>query len=344
MSVLLGKGKPMANGNGTNGHEGSARRPRIGLALGGGVARGWAHIGVLRALKRYGIEADIVCGASVGALVGGIHLAGKLDALEEWVRDLTRLKIVGYLDLRLRQGGGLISGDRLLAELRLHLGDQRIEELPCPYAAITTDLVTGHEVWLQRGELVDAMRASFSLPGVFPPVLIDGRWLIDGALVNPVPVSACRALGAQMVIAVNLAGDILGKARKPGASVPTAAGFDLLRLVEGETPEHRPPSGIGALTRRIFRRDYEGPSLFGVMVSSLGIVTDRITRSRLAGDPPDVHIVPRLGHIGLTEFDRAEDCIREGEAAVERVLPELHDALAVFATGPRETMREPVRG
>ncbi|WP_372396833.1 patatin-like phospholipase family protein [Azospirillum sp. HJ39] len=341
----------MAFGNGQgNGHangpsNGPTRRPRIGIALGGGVARGWAHIGVLRALKRYGIEADIVCGASVGALVGGLHLAGKLDALEEWVRALTRLKIVGYLDLRLRQGGGLIGGDRLMAELRLHLGDLRIEELPCPYVAITTDLVTGHEVWLQRGELVDAMRASFSLPGVFPPMSIDGRWMIDGALVNPVPVSACRALGAQMVIAVNLSGDILGKARKPGASVPTAAGFDLLRMVEDEVPGNRGPigGGIGALTRRIFRRDYEGPSLFGVMVSSLGIVTDRITRSRLAGEPPDVQIAPRLGHIGLTEFDRADDCIREGEAAVERVLPDLHDALAVFATGPRESTREPVR-
>lgn len=341
----------MATGNGhiSGPGSGTARRPRIGIALGGGVARGWAHIGVLRALKRYGIEADIVCGASVGALVGGLHLAGKLDALEEWVRALTRLKIVGYLDLRLRQGGGLIGGDRLMAELRLHLGDLRIEELPCPYVAITTDLVTGHEVWLQRGELVDAMRASFSLPGVFPPMSVDGRWMIDGALVNPVPVSACRALGAQMVIAVNLSGDILGKARKPGASVPTAAGFDLLRMVEGEVPDNRGPiggpigGGIGALTRRIFRRDYEGPSLFGVMVSSLGIVTDRITRSRLAGEPPDVQIAPRLGHIGLTEFDRADDCIREGEAAVERVLPDLHDALAVFATGPRESTREPVR-
>ncbi|MBP2303117.1 patatin-like phospholipase family protein [Azospirillum picis] len=322
---------------------GTGRRPRVGLALGGGVARGWAHIGVLRALNRYGIEADIICGASVGALVGGMHLAGKLDELEGWTRALTRMKIVGYLDLRLRQGGGLISGDRLMAELRLHLGDVRIEELPCPYAAVATDLVTGHEVWLQRGELVDAMRASFSLPGVFPPVQVDGRWLIDGALVNPVPVSACRALGAQMVIAVNLAGDILGKARKPGASVPTAAGFDLLRLVDEEMPEQRRAKGIGALSRRIFRRDYDGPSVFGVMVSSLGIVTDRITRSRLAGEPPDVHIAPRLGHIGLTEFDRADDCIREGEAAVERVLPDLHDALAVFATGPRESQRAPVR-
>ncbi len=336
--------------DGGNGHDhgngqGRHHRPRIGLALGAGVARGWAHIGVLRALKRYGIEADIVCGSSVGALVGGVHLAGRLDALEEWTRSLTRMKIVGYLDLRLRQGGGLIGGDRLVAEMRRHLGDVLVEELPAPFAAIATDLVTGHEVWMRSGPLVDALRASFSLPGVFPPVRFEGRWMVDGALVNPVPVSACRALGAQMVIAVNLSADILGKARRPGAAVPTAAGFDLLKLIENGSPEEeaKPRAGfrvpIGALSRRIFRRDYEGPSLFGVMVSSLGIVTDRIARSRLAGEPPDVHITPRLGHIGLSEFDRADDCIREGEAAVERALPDLHDALAVFSNGSREPPR-----
>ncbi|HYH21105.1 MAG TPA: patatin-like phospholipase family protein [Azospirillum sp.] len=317
-------------------------RPRIGLALGGGVARGWAHIGVLRALRRYGVEPDIVCGSSVGALVGGCYLAGKLDALEDWARALTRLKIVAYMDLRLSQGGGLIGGDRLVAEMRQHLGDTLIESLPVPFVATATDLVTGHEVWLQKGLLVDAMRASFSLPGVFPPTRIDGRWLVDGALVNPVPVSCCRALGAQMIIAVNLSADILGKARKPGATVPTAAGFDLLKLLDEEMPGVAPKlSPMGALTRRIFRRDYDGPSLFGVMVSSLGIITDRITRSRLAGEPPDVHVAPRLGHIGLLEFDRADDCVREGEMAVERVLPELHDALAVFGAGAgaREAVR-----
>ncbi|HYH40057.1 MAG TPA: patatin-like phospholipase family protein [Azospirillum sp.] len=314
-------------------------KPRIGLALGGGVARGWAHIGVLRALKRYGVEPDIVCGSSVGALVGGVALAGKLDALEDWARGLTRLKIAGYLDLRLRQGGGLIGGDKLVAEMRRHLGSIRIEDLPIPFTATATDLVTGHEVWLQKGDLVDALRASFSLPGVFPPVPADGRWLVDGALVNPVPVSCCRALGAQMIVAVNLSADILGKARKPGAEIPTAAGFDLLRLIEENAPETPRLSSIGALARRIFRRDYEGPSVFGVMVSSLGIITDRITRSRLAGEPPDVHVAPRLGQIGLLEFDRADDCIREGELAVERVLPELHDALAVFSAGVREAAR-----
>lgn len=313
---------------------GVGARPKIGLVLGGGVARGWAHIGVVRALKRYGIEPDVVCGASVGALVGGLMLAGKLDQLEEWVRSLNRLRIVGYLDLRIRSGG-LIGGDRLVAEMRKHIGDLRIEDLPAPFAAVATDLITGHEIWLQNGSLADALRASFSLPGVFPPVERQGRMLIDGALVNPVPVSVCRALGAQLVVAVNLSADLIGKARKPGAVVPTAAGFDLLKLVEQGGPVMRALSPVGALAQRIFRREQEGPSLFGVMVASLSIVTDRITRSRLAGDPPDVHITPRLGDIGLLEFDRAEYCIAEGEAAVERALPELHDALAVFCNGTR---------
>lgn len=320
----------MADGGGNGG----LNRPKIGLALGGGVARGWAHIGALRALKRYGVEPDVICGASVGAVVGGMMLAGKLDALEEWVLSLNRLRIVSYLDLRIRSGG-LIGGARLINEMRRHIGDTRIEELPTPFAAVATDLITGHEVWLQDGGLSESLRASFSLPGVFPPVERDGRMLIDGALVNPVPVSVCRALGAQLVIAVNLSADLIGKARKPGSLAPVAAGFDLLKVVEEGAPAMRAFSPVGALAQRIFRRENEGPSLFGVMVSSLSIVMDRITRSRLAGDPPDVHITPRLGDVGLLEFDRAQHCIAEGEAAVERALPELHDALAVFCSGSR---------
>lgn len=305
-------------------------RPRIGLALGGGVARGWAHIGVLKALKRLGIEVDVVAGASVGALVGGVALAGHLETLEDWARNLSRLKIVSYLDLRLRSGGGLISGNHLVADMRRHLGEIRIEELPVPFVAIATDLVTGHEVWLREGDLVESLRASISLPGIFPPMRIDQRWMVDGALVNPVPVSVCRALGAEMVIAVNLSGDILGKARKPGATISTAAGFDLFTLLE-ETPEPVSSFSISSLARRIFNRDYEGPSLFGVMVSSLNIILDRITRSRLAGEPADVLITPRVGHIGLLEFDRADEVITLGEEAVERALPDLSDALRVFA-------------
>ncbi len=307
-------------------------RPKIGLALGSGVARGWAHLGVLRALSRYGIEPDVVAGTSIGAVVGGIHLAGKADALEAWARSLNKVRMISYIDFRMRNGG-MLGGRHLVDAMRHELGGMKIEELTTPFVAVATDLVTGHEVWLRRGDIVDAMRTSFSLPGIFEPMQHDHRWLVDGALVNPVPVSVCRALGAQMVIAVNLNADIIGKERRAGADVPTVAGFDLLSEMQA-VDAARSKSRIGALASRIFRREPSHPSMFGAMISALGIVQDRISRSRLAGEPPDVHITPRLGNVGLFEFDRADEIIAEGEDSVERVLPDLHDAISIFGREP----------
>ena len=311
----------------------SGNHRKIGLALSSGMARGWAHVGAIRALTKLGFKFDVITGCSVGALAGGCFLAGQMDSLEDWARSLTKRKIVSYLDMRLRSGG-LIGGDRLVKEMRRHVGVSRIEDFPVPYAAMTTDLVTGHEIWLEKGDLVEAMRASFSLPGIFPPVKIDDRWLADGALVCPLPVAACRALGADMVIAVNLNADMIGKARHNGSNYPRAAGFDMLKLLE-EEGEREKLSMMDSITRKIFRRDYDGPSIFGVMTSSLNIMQDRITRSRLAGDPPDVHIAPRLGHLGLLEFDRAEEAIAEGEAAVMRKQPELADAMDILRSTHR---------
>jgi NTE family protein len=307
-----------------------ATRPRIGLALGSGAGRGWAHIGVLRGLERAGVEIDLLCGTSMGALIGGLYLAGHLEAVEEWTRELSTLRILRYLDFRVA-GGGLIGGGRLTSTLDQALGDTTIEELPKPFAAVATELPSGHEIWLTQGSLVEALRASFALPGLFTPVPYDGHWLVDGALVNPVPVSVCRAFRARLVIAVNLNADIIGKV--PGVK----GGGD----GEAERPDQDrdgSPAGSGAgrgksmnsLLRRVLRGGDEGPSLFNIMVSSLGVIQDRLTRSRLAGDPPDVTIAPRLGHIGLLDFDRAEETIAEGEAAVERALPFLHDALTVL--------------
>lgn len=306
----------------------SPRRPKLGLALGSGVARGWAHLGVLRALERYGYRPDVIAGTSVGALVGGTYLAGHAEALEDWTRGLTKVGVMSYLDFRVR-AAGMIGGRHLVAAMEEFLTGIRIEDLDRPFVAVATDLVTGHEVWLREGNLIQALRASFSLPGVFEPMKIADRWLIDGALVNPVPVSICQALGAELILAVNVNADQLGKTRRRDQNVPSIAGFDLLQEIEkgGVTA---PGSKLGALTRRVFRRETDRPSMFGVMISALSIVQDRITRSRLAGDPPDVHITPRLGHIGLFEFDRAEEIIAEGEAAVERALPDLRDAMTIF--------------
>jgi NTE family protein len=299
--------------------------PQIGLALGGGVARGFAHIGVLRALERNGIVPDIVVGTSIGAVVGAAYLAGKLDVMEEWARSLNRFRILSYLDFRVNTGG-LINGSRLVDTLEAHLGGLRIEDLRRPFIAVATDLATGHEVWLRQGPLVERLRASFSLPGIFPPMLCDHRWLVDGALVNPVPVSAALAMGAQMTIAVNLNADIIGAARKPGTKIQTVAGFDLLE--EDHETAHK--ARRTPFLRRFFHREPDHPSLFGVMFSSLNILQDRIARSRLAGEPPDVAIDPRIGHIGLAEFDRASELIDAGAAAVERKLDQIRDGFAVL--------------
>lgn len=302
----------------------AAPQPAIGLALGSGMARGFAHIGVLKALTRYGIRPGIVAGTSIGAVVGGCYLAGKLDELEEWALSLNRRRIFSYLDFRVRSAG-LIGGRKLSGVLEEHFGDMTIEDLGFPYVGIATDIVTGHEVWLRKGRFVDAMRASFALPGVFPPVKLNDRTLIDGALVNPVPVSACQALGARLTVAVDLNGDMIGKANKPGTGYQTVLGFDVFG--DPDISEQAEEAlGTSSLTRRMFRRDGNDPSLFGVMVSSLNIIQDRLTRSRLAGDPPDVHIKPRIGHIGLLEFEKAQELIKEGEESVARKLPELMSA------------------
>ena len=300
-----------------------SRRPRIGLALGSGGARGWAHVGVLRALDAAGVKPDVVAGTSVGALIAGVHLAGYLPTLEAWARSLTRPRLLAYLDPRM-SGGGLIGGQRMLAFMARYFGDLGVENLPVPFIAVATDLRTGHEVWLQEGRLADTLRAAISLPGLFTPVHRDGHWLVDGALVNPVPVSVCRAFGAELVVAVNLNADQLGKIRVMGAPRSSrTAGLEPDLVEQSRVFKGR----AGTMWQQLARRGRNTPSLFSVMLAALNITQDRITRARLAGDPPDVTVRPRLGHIGLLEFDRAAEAIAAGERAAEDAIVELRAAL-----------------
>ncbi len=291
------------------------------------MARGFAHIGVLNVLRRHGIVPSIVAGTSIGALVGGCFMAGKMKDFERWALSLNRMKILSYLDFRVRSPG-LIGGRKLLSLLDQNFGDTKIEDLPAPFVAVASDMLTGHEVWIREGRLVDAMHASFALPGVFAPVRRGDRTLIDGALLNPVPVSVCQALGARMTIAVDLQGDLIGKAGKPGKSYPTVAGFDMFN--DEDVPRDAQDSINSSLTRRLFRREDDAPSLFGTMITAIGIMQDRLTRSRLAGDPPDIHIKPMIGHVGLMEFEKASELIAEGEAAAVKVLPEIKEAIRVL--------------
>lgn len=288
------------------------RRPRLGLAIGGGAARGWAAIGVVRRLREAGIDPDVVAGTSMGAVVGACDLAGRLTQLEDFARTLTPRRVFSLLDLRLG-GSGLVGGERLARLIVSHLDDLRIEDLPRPFTAVATELSTGHEVWLDTGRLVEALRASYALPGIFEPVRRGRRVLVDGALVNPVPVSVCRARGAELVIAVNLASDTFSH----GTVVQS---LETEATSPGEAPSTAPRHG---LLHRFFGPGGDVPGLSGVMMESFNIIQDRITRSRLAGDPPDVMIAPRLGHIGLFDFHRAEEAIAAGVAAADRALSEI---------------------
>src|ERR1700691_666761 len=216
----MGRSQNGSNGNGKVGL-GSVRRPVIGLALGGGAARGFAHIGIVRTLISHGIVPDVVVGTSIGAVVGGAYAAGHLDQLEAWARSLQPRNILGYLDIRLN-GSGLIGGDKLAMQLEAALGQTLIEELPLKFATVATEVRTGHEIWLTHGRIVDAMRASYALPGIFAPVLVGDRWLVDGALVNPVPVSAARAFGAEIVIAANLSSDVFAHSTTVYSHGPSA--------------------------------------------------------------------------------------------------------------------------
>lgn len=294
---------------------------RIGLALGSGSARGWAHIGVIRGLREAGIEPDIVCGTSIGALVGAAYANNDLDRLEQWVKGLTWQAVVGFLDFSLN--GGMIKGQKLVDFFRHNFVDLEIPRLPRPFAAVTTDLGNGRELWLRDGLVSDAVRASIALPGLFTPVERDGRLLVDGGLVNPVPVSLCRAMGADIVIAVDLNADLLGrhlmKKSARANNTHTDKGESIAEVVFS-----RLQAGMASLNISPPGEKKGLPSLLDILASSLNIMQVRITRSRLAGEPADVLVTPRLAHLGLMDFHRAHTAIDAGRQAVAHALPQLH--------------------
>lgn len=311
---------------------------KIGLALGGGAARGFAHIGVIRALLDAGIVPHVIAGTSIGAVVGGAHVADRLDELEVFARALTPRKVFGFFDFNL-SGSGLINGQKLADALDKQLDGLLIEALPRPFTAVATEIGTGNEVWLSRGRMTDAIRASYAIPGIFRPVQINGRWLFDGALVNPIPVTACRALGANYVIAVNLNADLFGL-----GTVLADIGAPEVPAPQTALPAVPPRTGewgaLQLLQRQMFGRPKGttpemAPSISTVMVDAFNIVHERIARSRLAGDPPDALISPRLGQIGLFDFHRADELIERGAHATRRAIEDVrHDLDMSAPSGP----------
>ena len=296
----------------------------IALALGGGAARGWAHIGVLRALDEAGVPISMIAGTSIGALVGGCYLAGKLDELEEFARSITRTNVLRYMDFTFR-GSGLISGKKLAARMDSELGELSIEGLDRRFIAIATDIESGHEIWLEQGPLGKAIRASYALPGVFKPVVHHNRKMVDGALVNPVPVSACRAFDQRIVVAVNLSSETFGR-----SSVVRSTSFADIRIPSQPIADGMDaggswlPFGFGSTATPADTASRLGVT--GVMIEAFNIIQDRITRSRLAGDPPDFTFRPKLPGIGLSDFHKADEAIEQGYQEGKLKLARLEDA------------------
>jgi NTE family protein len=296
--------------------------PCIGLALGSGSSRGWAHIGVIKALSELDIHPQVVCGCSIGSIVAAAYVSGNLDKLEQWVRSLTKVELARYIELNLSLNG-FVDTEKL-HEFFLQCvcrEDESIEDITVKFASVATDLETGREVWFTSGPLIDAVWASISLPGLFPPLQHQGRWLVDGGLVNPVPVSVCHALGADIVISVNLNGGVVGKHFVQKQDEPATNSNHVLERLS---------RAVNKYSSDIFRDDEEKvspPGLFEAIAGSINIAQDRITRSRLAGDPPDIMLSPKLSHIGLMEFYRAKEAIQEGEQCVMRMMPEIRHVL-----------------
>ncbi len=341
------------------------RKPVVGLALGSGSARGWAHFGVLHALREAGVSPDIICGTSIGSLVGATYAAGEMDRFEEWVLGLGKRKVFGFMDLNF--SGGLLKGEKIIDFWRENFVHESMEELGAPFGCVATDLQTGAEVWLRKGSIAEAVRASIALPGLFTPVMHEGRLLVDGGLVNPVPVSLARAMGADIVIAVDLNADIMRKHMRPvdlNENELRADARESSLSRQHEHDEDKPPMPLGQISEaltsdasaagwtdawkrsmtsvktlsssvmRMGRKDEEEaesepsapvPSLVNVVMASVNIMQMRITRSRMAGDPAEILIAPRLSHIGLMDFQRGRESIDEGYAATQLALQSFKD-------------------
>ncbi|MDX1656360.1 MAG: patatin-like phospholipase RssA [Candidatus Competibacteraceae bacterium] len=303
-----------------------SHRPRIGIALGSGAARGWAHIGILRALKEMGVEPEIVSGSSIGALVGAAYAAGRLQALEEWVSGFSRWGVLRLMDFGL---GGMMEAERVMRAYAERVPDRAIESLKTTFGAVATDLASGREVWFTEGGLHEAVRASIAMPGLIKPLKVEGHWLVDGGLVDPVPVALCRALGADRVIAVNLNGDLLTRHHKIR---PLRRGRSD-GLMEQFTQHFQLLAGTGT---RVEPDSPVGVRMLDVLTGAMNIMQDRITRSRMAGDPPDLILNPRLGDMALLAFDRGLEAIEAGENCVHLYRAALEDVLGLEPSSSEE--------
>ena len=285
----------------------SPGKPVVALALGAGGAKGLAHIGALEELEHQGYAIGAIAGSSMGALIGGIYAMGKLDVYRDWVCTLARFDVLRLVDWTFR--GGLIKGEKIIETLRQLIGDARIEELPLAFTAVATDIDREREVWLTRGQLFDAIRASIAIPTVFRPHLLDGRRLVDGALLNPVPVTPLIRERCDFLLAVSLDGPTgpLAPAQEADASPEPRPGLlgRLLAHGEAKVPPVREPGALELLTQ------------------AMDLMQSNLARMRLAAYEPDLLIQIPRDAAATYEFYRARELIELGRTRTREALQRL---------------------
>jgi len=304
-------------------------RKTVGLVLGSGSSRGWAHIGVIEALEEEKIPIDYVAGCSIGSYVGAVYASGSLKSLKEFVLRMDGKKIFSYFDVVFPRSGVLNGTKRLKELFSMHTNAADFSELKIPLMMVATDLATGIKVVLKSGSILTALRATMSIPGLFAPVKVKDRWLVDGGLVDPVPVGVARAMEADVVIAVDLNSGVVSNKKQrrqtprtvKNTGDPPAYKSELFRKLATyyETAEISFANKIGEM----LKRESSTPDIIETVMTSINIMQERITGINLAVEPPDVLIQPRLGQLKMLDFDQVEHTIEEGYAGVKDKIEEI---------------------
>ncbi len=311
-------------------------RKTVGLVLGSGASRGWAHIGAIEALLEAEIPIDFIAGCSVGAYVGALYASNSLASLKEFLLRMDGKKIFSYFDV-VFPCSGLLNGSKRVQELfTMHTDAQTFADLDIPVVMVATDLNRGKKVILKSGNLIKALRATMSYPGIFEPVRVKDRWLVDGGVVDPVPVGIARAMGADVIIAVDLNSRIVSRAKESPAVIENLHSFEAAttktesrnELVSKMTDFYESiENSLRHKTSDFLHRESAPPDIIETVMISVSLMQERITRINLAVDQPDILIQPRLGELKMMNFDQVEHSIEEGYISVKEKLEDIRTVL-----------------
>ncbi|MBT3228696.1 MAG: patatin family protein [Candidatus Marinimicrobia bacterium] len=302
--------------------------PKIGLVLGSGASRGWAHIGVIEALEKHGVEVGLITGASAGSFIGAAYAGGGLDQVKKFALDMDWKAVLSYLDLAFPRSG-FIEGQKVAELIELFTRVDQFEDLRIPMIMVATNMFTGKEVRLSQGSITHALRASMAVPGLLTPKFINNEWLVDGGVVNPLPIDVCRDAGADIVIAVDINSERIAKRNHPPKDqdwVKNSEKIEKKRLeVIKSWTDRFGPTGktLGTKIDQWFSREAPSPHIFEVLGSSINIMQKKIEEMNLLTHEPDILLAPRLGDMSFFDFDHAERAINEGFKCCEKSIPDI---------------------